>query len=109
VGLLRSGHRATDGHDKAYDRQQIPKGHGTRFLFLQYMAVPENGDLSKFNPSNPLARRTWSKPDFTRNSSRTSEYGDRPHHGTDLPFLRKIANVMIMARVPTQMLGNPTP
>jgi hypothetical protein len=32
--------------------------------------LPKNGDLSKFNPSNPLAWRTWSKSDFTGSSWR---------------------------------------
>jgi hypothetical protein len=27
--------------------------------------IPQNGDLSKFNPSNPLAQRTWSKADIS--------------------------------------------
>jgi hypothetical protein len=31
----------------------------------------ENGDLTKFNPSDPVARQTWSKGDFAGQSAET--------------------------------------
>jgi hypothetical protein len=40
-------------------------------IWFSSVVLHENGDLSKFNPSNPLARRTWSNETLqeTRRSS----------------------------------------